>query len=131
MAEWVSLSVLELPTGVQPPLGLHRRWPDGPGLPSAHRPHAHADGSPDGEDDSRLSSPATLSSPTRKNADVGSHGRATCVRSDDLEAALWPADAEDLHQRRTCPSHRGDRAQHTGLGPSIARRVSPPAERSE
>src|SRR5712664_511422 len=62
------VSVLDLPTGIQPESDLHPRRADGPGLSGVDRPHARPNRSPHRQNDLGLSPPSSLSPSARQRA---------------------------------------------------------------
>src|SRR5262249_6452982 len=78
-AEWVLLSVLELPDRVQPKPGLRGRRAHGPGLPGADSPQPRPTGPDDYQNHPRIQAPAKISPARQAVGRMGSRGRETYV----------------------------------------------------
>ena len=93
-------------------LRVRLRRGDGPAVQHDGRPHPLPARRPEGAHAVRQQRPPAPQTRSRALAATGSRDRETSVEPDDLQGPLRTVDAEGVHQRRTRPALRGDRASH-------------------
>ena len=118
------LRLLDLPGRVQPQPAVRLRRGDGSLVQHGGGPHPIPARRAEGAHAVRQQRPSAPQTRFRAIAATGSRDRETSVEPDHLQGPLRTVDAEGLHQRRTRPALRGDRAQHQSSSAAAGRWTS-------